>query len=148
MVVYVYFLLLIYCLLIFVNFLAGESRDVENSWYLSEGESDSQRVPAKRKNEQSQETIYPLQSGTSNLSPEIESSAKESKRYRRMEAKRQKLAKREGNKSSADDSKPVSDQNEKPLERKEISPLSLEPQATESVLGFQPGLQTGSVSYE
>lgn len=134
--------------LIFVNFLASESRDVDNSWYLSDGESDSHRVSAKRKHEQPEETTYPLQSGTSNLSPGIELSATESKRYRRMKAKRQKLAKQEGNKSSADDSKPVSNQNEKPLERKEISPLNSQPQATANVLGFQPGLRTSSVSHK
>jgi len=134
--------------LIFVNFLASESRDVDNSWYLSDGESDSHRVPAKRKPEQPEETTYSLQSGTSNLSPGIEPSATESKKYRRMEAKRQKLAKQEGNKSSADDSKLVSDQKGKPLERKDISPLNSQPQATENVLGFQPGLRTGSVSYK
>jgi hypothetical protein len=134
--------------LIFVNFLASESRDGDNSWYLSDGESDSHRVPPKRKHEQAEETTYPLQSGTSSLSPEIESSATESKRYRRMKAKRQKLAKQEGNKSSADDSKLVSIQNEKPLERKDISPLDSQPQATANVLGFQPGLRTGSVSHE
>jgi hypothetical protein len=65
-----------------------------------------------------------------------------------MKAKRQKVAKQQGNKSSADDAKPVSNQNGKPLERQDISPLNSQPQATESVLGFQPGLRTGSVSYE
>ena len=65
-----------------------------------------------------------------------------------MEAKRQKLAKQEGNKSSADDSQLVPNQNEKPLEKKDISPLNSQPQATENVLAFQPGLRTGSVSYE
>ncbi|KIM48825.1 hypothetical protein M413DRAFT_21140 [Hebeloma cylindrosporum] len=126
---------------------SSESRDVDNSWYLSDGESDDRPVPAKRRHGQSEETTYPSHSGTSNLSSGIEPSATESKRYRRMEAKRQKLAKREGNKPLADDSEPVSNQSGKPLERKDVSPLSLQSQVTESVLEFQPGLRTGSRIY-
>jgi len=147
MVVYVFFLpLLLLCSLIFVASLAGECRDASNSWYLSDGESDYHQIPAKRSHEQSEETTYPLQSETSNFSPRIESSATESKKYRRMEAKRQKLANREGKKSSVDDSKPVSIQTGKSSE--DISHLNSQPQATESVLEFQPGLRTTSVSHE
>ena len=134
------------CSLIFVASLAGECRDAGNSWYLSDGESDYHQIPAKRNHEQSEETTYPLQSETPNLSPRIESSATESKKRRRMEAKRQKLANREGKKSQADDSKPVSFQNGKALE--DFSHLNSQPQASESVLEFQPGLRTRSVSHE
>jgi len=135
-----------------INSLVGKSRDVNNLWYLSDDESVNHQIPAKRKHEQSEPTTnlaQSLPSGTSKLSPAIETTAKESKRNRKMEAKRQRLAKREqGDKSSKAESELVPNQNGKQLDSQDIPQLHSLPQLIESIPKLQAGLRTGSVSRE
>ena len=136
----------------FVNSLADKSRDVDNLWYFSDDESANHQIPAKRKHEQSEQSTnraQSLHSGTSDLSPVIEPTAKESKRNRKMEAKRQRLAKHEqGNKSSMAESKLAPNQHGKQLDSQDIPHLHSRPQLTESIPEPQAGLRTGSVSHE
>jgi hypothetical protein len=137
--------------LLFIS-LVGKSRNVDNSWYFSDGESANHLVPAKRKFEHSEDgtnMAQPLHSGTLNSSLAIEPTAKESRRNRKMEAKRQRLTKHEQrNKSSVAESKLVSSQNGKPSDSKDTPQLRSQPQQTESIPELQAGLRIGSVSRE